>query len=410
MNTPNTKPVPSVGPSIESVTRKTGTERTIACLEALVGFDTTSRDSNLALIEWVERYLAEFGVASQRINNDSGTKANLWATIGPAVDGGIILSGHTDVVPVDGQNWDSDPFTLVRKDDKLYGRGSADMKGFLAAVLAKVPELTKASLSRPVHIAMSYDEEIGCIGVRSLIEKLVRESPRPAACIVGEPTGMEVVVAHKAKRSFRVSVNGKTAHSSLAPFAVNAVEYAARLIVFIREIGKRLQQEGPQDLAFDVAYSTAHTGVIRGGTQLNIVPELCTFDFEFRALPAVDIDALAEEVKHYATSVLEPEMQAIAPDTFIGFETISSFPGLETAPDSDLIGLVKSLAGKNGHTKVAYGTEAGLFSKAEIPTAICGPGHIAQAHKANEFVEVAQLAACDAFLDRLIASCSKAPG
>ena len=397
----------SPAPSIESITSKSGVERTIACLDALVSFDTTSRDSNLALIEWVEDYLAAFGVESQRINDDSGLKANLWATIGPAIDGGIILSGHTDVVPVDGQDWDTDPFILTPQDDKLFGRGTCDMKGFLAAVLAKVPELTKAELTRPVHIAMSYDEEVGCLGVRSLISKVVSETPRPSACIVGEPTGMEVVVAHKTKRSLRVTVNGKAAHSSLAPLAVNAVEYAARLVVFIREIGERLKREGPLDPDFDVAHTTAHTGIIHGGTQLNIVPELCSFDFEFRALPAVDVDALVDEVKAYASDVLEPEMRTVAPETSIAFEALSGFPGLETPPDADLIGLVKSLAGKNHHTKVAYGTEAGLFSQAEIPTAICGPGHIAQAHKPNEFVAVEQLAACDAFLERLAAACSK---
>ncbi len=404
MNAPISRPTV---PSVESVIGTSSRGRTLACLEALVGFDTTSRDSNLALIEWVERYLDALGVESRRINNEDGTKANLWATIGPTIDGGIILSGHTDVVPVDGQDWHTDPFVLTARDDKLYGRGSSDMKGFLAAVLAKVPELTQAKLTRPVHLAFSYDEEVGCLGVRSLIAELKDARPRPSACIVGEPTGMEVVVAHKTKRSLRVTVNGKAAHSSLAPLAVNAVEYAARLVVFIREIGERLRREGPLDPDFDVAHTTAHTGIFNGGTQLNIVPELCSFDFEFRALPSVDVDALVDEVKAYAQEVLEAEMQVIAPETSIHFEAISGFPGLETPPDSDLIGLVKSLAGKNHHTKVAYGTEAGLFSQAEIPTAICGPGHIAQAHKPNEFVEVAQLAACDAFLDRLVAACSK---
>lgn len=409
MNAP-CQPIPpasKVPASVETILAKSGHARTITCLEALVSFDTTSRDSNLALIEWVERYLNAFGIESRRINNEDGTKANLWATIGPAVDGGIILSGHTDVVPVDGQDWDTDPFVLTAHDDKLYGRGSSDMKGFLAAVLAKVPELARADLARPVHIAFSYDEEVGCLGVRSLIAQLKDASPRPSACLVGEPTGMEVVVAHKTKRSLRVTVNGKAAHSSLAPLAVNAVEYAARLVVFIREVGERLKREGPLDPDFDVAHTTAHTGVFNGGTQLNIVPELCVFDFEFRALPAVDVDALVEEVKAYARDVLETEMRAVAPETSIVFEAISGFPGLETPPESDLVGLVKALAGRNRHTKVAYGTEAGLFSEAEIPTVICGPGHIAQAHKPNEFVETAQLAACDDFLDRLVTSCSR---
>lgn len=384
----------------------------VACLEALVGFDTTSRDPNLDLIDWVETYLASFGIASTRIADDSGKKANLWATIGPSVGGGIILSGHSDVVPVDGQDWHSDPFVLTRRQDKLYGRGTADMKGFLAAVLAKVPAMVRADLVRPLHLAVSYDEEVGCIGVRRMIARIAAEaeSLRPAACIVGEPTGMEVVIAHKAKRSLRVTVTGKAAHSSLAPRAVNAVEYAARLIVFIREIGERLRKEGPLDQAFDVPHTTAHTGLIQGGTQLNIVPEHCSFDFEFRALPAVDVDALVEEVKRFAAQQLEPEMRATAPESGIRFEPIAGIPGLDSAPGSDVVALAKFLAGKNSHGKVAFGTEAGLFAEAEIPTVICGPGHIAQAHKPNEFIEDSQLAACGAFLDRLIARCAAEAG
>ncbi len=382
------------------------------CLEALVGFDTTSRDSNLDLIAWVESYLDRFGVASTRITDDSGTKANLWATVGPRGDGGIILSGHSDVVPVDGQDWDSEPFVLTRRDGRLYGRGTSDMKGFLAAVLAKVPAMVAADLRRPLHLAFSYDEEVGCLGVRSMIARIAggELDGRPAACIVGEPTGMEVVIAHKAKRSFRVTVTGKGAHSSLAPQAVNAVEYAALLIVFIRGVGERLRREGPFDQAFDVSHTTAHTGLIQGGTQLNIVPEECFFDFEFRALPSVDIDALVDEVKAYAARSLEPAMQAIAPQCGIRFEPIAGVPGLDSAAESDVVVLAKALAGKNSHAKVAFGTEAGLFAEAEIPTVICGPGHIAQAHKANEFVEENQLAACGVFIDRLIAHCSSVPG
>ncbi len=380
----------------------------VACLETLVGFDTTSRDSNLHLIDWVETYLAGFGITSTRIGDDSGTKANLWATIGPSGGGGIVLSGHSDVVPVDGQDWDSDPFVLTRKDNRLYGCGTADMKGFLAVVLAKVPAMVRADLTRPLHLAISYDEEVGCIGIRRMIARIAAEAKalRPAACVVGEPTGMEVVIAHKAKRSLRVTVTGKAAHSSLAPQAVNAVEYAARLIVFIREIGERLRKEGPLDTAFDVPHTTAHVGLVRGGTQLNIVPESCSFDFEIRALPAVDVDALVEEVKVYAARALEPEMRAIAPESGIDFEPIASIPGLDSEPGSDVVAMAKQLAEKNSHGKVAFGTEAGLFAEAEIPTVICGPGHIAQAHKPNEFIELSQLAACGAFLDRLIARCA----
>jgi acetylornithine deacetylase len=378
---------------------------TTGILEALVGFDTTSRNSNLAIVAWIEDYLDGLGVVHERIADKAGDKANLWATIGPAGTPGYILSGHTDVVPVDGQAWSNDPFRLAARDDRLYGRGAADMKGFLACCLAAVPDMV--DLARPIHLAFSHDEEVGCVGVRGLIAHLGAVGVKPAACFVGEPTSMNVVIGHKSKRSFRVTVRGRTCHSSLAPEGVNAVEYAARLVVEIRAMAERLARAGVRDPLYDVPYTTTHTGVIAGGTALNIVPDTCSFQFEFRALAADDVDALAAEVMAYARDLLEPEMRAVAPEAGIAFEVMSGFPGLDTPPALDLVALTKSLAGRGDHGKVAYGTEAGLFAAAGIPTVVIGPGSIEQAHKADEFIAVSELDACGEFLDRLIAHCQR---
>jgi len=376
-------------------------QRTIEVLEALVGFDTTSRNSNLALVEWVEAYLDRFGVAHERVPDKTGSKANVWATIGPSGMPGTILSGHTDVVPVDGQSWSTDPFRLTERNGRLYGRGATDMKGFDACCLAALPDMVAAPLTRPIHL--SYDEEVGCIGVRGMIARLKRAEMKPAACFVGEPTEMGVVIGHKGKRSFRVTVHGKTCHSSLAPRGVNAVEYAARLIVKIRDISDRLARTGVHDPLYDVPYTTAHTGVVHGGTALNIVPDACTFEFEFRPLATDDVGSLVDEVMADARERLELEMRAVDPAARMVFEQISEFPGLETPASSDVVGFAKRLAGMNEHGKVAFGTEAGLFALAGIPAVVIGPGSIDQAHKSDEYIEVSQLEACSAFLDRLIA-------
>jgi acetylornithine deacetylase len=380
-------------------------QRSIDILAALVGFDTTSRNSNLPLIAWIEDYLDSHGVSHLRVPDETGTKANLWVTVGPPDQPGYILSGHTDVVPVDGQTWASDPFQLSARDGRLYGRGTTDMKGFVACCLAAVPDLAAAPLARPVHLAISYDEEVGCVGVRGLIARLAPAPVKPLACFVGEPTGMDVVIGHKGKRSFRVGVRGHTVHSSLAPQGVNAVEYAARLIVRIREMSERMAREGARDALYDVPHSTGHTGVVHGGTALNIVPDGCSFEFEFRSIAADDPDALAGEVMDFARTVLLPEMTAVAPQSDITFELRSGFPGLDTAPAAEVVVLAKQLAGRNGHAKVAYGTEAGLFDAAGIPTVVIGPGSIDQAHKADEFIAVSELAACGAFIERLAAHC-----
>jgi len=376
-------------------------------LTALVGFDTVSRNSNLDLIAWVERYLDRHGVTHERIYDETGKKSNLWATLGPADVPGYILSGHTDVVPVDDQNWTDSPFKLTERDGKLYGRGSTDMKGYVACCLAAVPDMLNANLKKPLHLAFSYDEEVGCIGARGIVAKLPERPAKPIACFVGEPTGMDVVIGHKAKRSLKVTVHGRTCHSSLAPLGVNAVEYAARVITKIRDISDRMARKGARDELYDVPFTTGHTGYLHGGTALNIVPDIATFEFEFRTIAADKSADLAREVIDYAKTVLEPEMQAVAPEAGIVFEDRSEFAGLNTAENAEVTLLAKQLSGRNSHSKVAYGTEAGLFSDAGVPTIVIGPGLIDQAHKADEFIAITELEKCGVFLDRLIALCAR---
>ena len=386
----------------------TDIQRSIEVLDSLVGFDTTSRNSNLPLIDWVESYLDRCGVTYERIPDQAGVKANIWATIGPADKPGYILSGHSDVVPVDGQAWASDPFRLSRRDGRLYGRGATDMKGFVACCLAAVPDMKARPLKRPIHLAISYDEEVGCIGVQDIIARIKRGAVKPAGCFVGEPSLMAVVVGHKSKRSMRVTVHGHTVHSSLAPHGVNAVEYAARVIVKIRDISERLAREGARDPLYDVPFTTGHTGTVNGGSALNIVPDTCTFEFEFRAIGADDVNALTEEVIAYGRDTLEPAMKAVAPETGITFEGRSGFPGLDTPANEGVVALAKQLAGTNAYSKVAYGTEAGRFSAAGIPSVVIGPGSIDQAHKADEFVAESEVAKCVGFIDRLTAQCAAA--
>lgn len=383
-------------------------ERVVARLSELVAFDTTSRNSNLPLLDYVEDILRPLGFALERYPDETGTKANLWATIGPGDRPGIVLSGHTDVVPVDGQDWDTDPFVLTERDGRLYGRGSCDMKGFLAVCLALAPEMAAAPLARPIHFAFTHDEEVGCVGAHALVRRLASEKGVvPAACFVGEPTSMGVVVGHKGKRSVKVTVRGLTRHSSLAPQGVNAVEFAALLVARIRALADRLAAEGARDGAFDVPHTTAHVGVLTGGTALNIVPDVASILFEVRAIGADDPDALVAEIEDYARRELEPRMRAVDPSAGIDFEIYAGFPGLDTAPDAPVVTLAKRLAGRNDHAKVAYGTEAGLFAQIwQVPTVIVGPGSIAQAHQANEWIARSELEACTAFVERLIADCA----
>ncbi len=379
-------------------------DRIVAILSTLVAFDTTSRNSNLAIIDWIESYLTARGFRCERVYDETGAKANLWASIGPEGVPGYVLSGHTDVVPVDGQDWTSDPFVLREAGGRLYGRGACDMKGFLAACLAAADSMAARPLREPLHLAFSYDEEVGCVGAKRLVERLAGDGVRPQACFVGEPTGMGVVIGHKGKRSVRARIRGRTCHSSLAPEGVNAVHYGALLVAEIDRVAQGFAQAGARDPLFDVPFTTAHAGVLRGGTALNIVPDRCEAVFEVRAVGADDPDAVVAGLIEHARSVLEPRMRAVDPQAGIDFEVYAGFPGLDTPPDAPVVTLAKTLAQRNEHAKVAYGTEAGLFSHiAGIPTVILGPGSIEQAHKADEWIALAQLEACGRFLDRLIA-------
>lgn len=374
----------------------------IEMIRRLVAMDTTSRNSNLEIIDFIADHLERLGVKGRLVHDETGRKANLYATLGPTDKPGIALSGHTDVVPIDGQNWSSDPWTIAERDGRLFGRGTADMKAFLGVMLTKAPEMLRREPTTPIHLIFSYDEEVGCMGVRSLL-KVLRDLPvRPYACIIGEPTDMKVMVGHKGKLSLRCHVHGRECHSSLAPQGVNAIEYAAQVIVRLRNMARRMAAEGPYDQDFDVAHTTIHTGVVRGGTALNIVPKHCSFDFEFRYVPGVDPDALLAEVKGFAETELLPQMKAVAPEAGFTWEPVSAIPGLNMPVDSEIVAFVKSLTGGNSTGKVAFGTEGGLFQEAGIPTVICGPGSIAQAHKPDEFIEIEQIAQCEAFMDRLM--------
>jgi acetylornithine deacetylase len=378
------------------------TTDSIEILRHLVGFDTTSRGSNLALIDFVRERLDRLGIASELVASEDGRKANLYATLGPEGIGGILLSGHTDTVPVDGQDWHSDPFRLFAADDRLYGRGTADMKGFLAVVLALLPELAARQLRIPIHLAFSYDEEVGCLGVRPLIAALAARPDRPVLGIVGEPTLMRPIVGHKGKRSLRCHVEGRESHSALVHRGVNAIEAAAELIARLKAIARRKRDEGPFDPDFEPPYTTINTGVIQGGTALNIVPKACRFDFEFRLLPGEDAAALLAELEDFAERQLLPEMRAVDPAAGIRFDELTAFPGLATPADAEVTQLVAALTGGNAVGKVSFGSEAGLYQEAGISTVLCGPGSIEQAHKPDEFVTRDQLALCERFLRRLV--------
>ena len=370
-------------------------------IERLIAFPTVSRDSNLALIGCIRDYLAGLGVDSQLIYDESGKKANLYATIGPEGERGIMLSGHTDVVPIDGQEWASDPFKATERDGKLYGRGVADMKSFIAVVLASLPAFIKRKLTTPIHLAFSHDEEVGCLGVRSLIAQFDEMPVRPAMCIVGEPTSMQVARGHKGKLSYRCHVRGLESHSALTHRGVNAIENAAEIIGFLRRLGRRIRDDGPFDDGFEPPYTTVHTGVIHGGTQLNIVPRDCRFDFEFRPLPSQDPVPLFESVRAFAETDLLPHMKAVSAHAGIEWQKLSEFAGLDTDEEAEVTRLVKQLTGSNTTGMVAFGTEGGLFSKAGIPTVICGPGSIEQAHKPDEWITLDQIARCETFMERL---------
>jgi acetylornithine deacetylase len=376
-----------------------------AMIERLIGFNTVSRDSNLGLIEWVRDYLHGLGALTRLTHDATGRKANLFATLGDSKKPGLILSGHTDVVPVDGQNWDTDPFQATLRDGKLFARGAADMKGFIGIILAQAPKFVAAlndnRLDAPLHYSLSYDEEVGCIGVRGLIRDLEENHIRPAGCVVGEPTSMQPIIAHKGTHRFRCRVRGREAHSSYVTHGVNAIEYAARLVVFIRQIADRLAQIETRDYGFTVPYSTLSTGVINGGIAANVIPKDCMFQFDMRTLPNTPPDALFQEICTYAQE-LAREMHAVDEKSGIDLEWLSQTAGLAAAESDAIVQWAMQLSRNARVGKVSYGTEAGLFQKMGVPSVICGPGDIAQAHSANEFVTLEQLAQCEKFMDRIL--------
>ena len=369
-------------------------------LARLVAFDTTSYKTNIPLIEFVEEYLRRHGVASQRVPTPDGLKASLFATIGPSGLGGIALSGHTDVVPVTGQAWDSDPFTLVERDGKLYGRGACDMKGFLACVLALVPAYTARAFRVPIHIAFSYDEEVGCTGVRPMIAEFGKMLQMPRMVLVGEPTSMTVVDAHKGPVRWKVSLIGKAAHSSMPHLGVNAITYAGRLLAELERMEQELKSLTP-DNRFDPPYTTLQVTEIAGGTASNIVPVPCSFGWEIRRLPGFDGMELDKRLRAFAAEHCLPEMQRAAPETSIAIDIVNEVPAFLADPKSGIVTLTQKLAQQNDTFAVCYATEASLFQKGGAPSVVIGPGNIAQAHTPNEFVEVAEIEKCLAFLGRV---------
>lgn len=376
-----------------------------AMIERLIAFNTVSRESNLGLIEWVRDYLHKQGAKTRLTHDASGKKANLFATLGESANPGLILSGHTDVVPIDGQDWDSDPFVATERDGKLFARGSADMKGFIGIILAQAPKFVDAlnaqRLDAPLHYALSYDEEVGCLGVRGLIRDLEENNIRPAGCVVGEPTSMQPIIAHKGTHRFRCSVHGREAHSSYVTYGVNAIEYAAKLIVFIRQIAERLARSETRDYGFTVPYSTLSTGMIQGGIAANVVPKDCSFQFDMRTLPQASPQALYDEIRSYAQQ-LAREMQVTDPGSGIDLNWVSQTVGLAAAESDKIVQWAMQLSRNPSVGKVSYGTEAGLFQRMGVPTVICGPGDIAEAHRPNEFVTLEQLGQCEAFMRRIL--------
>ena len=373
-------------------------------LAELVRFDTTSRDGNIPLIKFVEDYLDSWDIPHFRVDYEAGKKTNLFATIGPDIAGGIVLSGHTDVVPVDGQTWASNPFELSERDGRLYGRGTCDMKGFIAVALALVPQFKAANLKTPIHLALSCDEEVGCKGVRPLVAHIRDHMKKPRAVIVGEPTSMQVVNAHKAALTFSTEVTGHEAHSSLTDQGVNAIMVAGELLGEISRIREDLTARGDPSHRFNPPYSTIHVGVIEGGTAKNIIPRKCSFQWETRLLPLADPAEVPSRFEKYAAS-LEPAMKKIAGDAGINNQQTNIVPGLAPEDNSPAEHLALHLAGANRTHAVSYCTEAGLFQQIGIPAIICGPGSIEQAHKPDEYIDISEMQKCEVFMKRLLEHC-----
>lgn len=379
-------------------------EDTKALLGQLVAFPTVSSDSNLNLIAFLAERLEDAGARVQLNHNADGRKANLWATLGPDAPGGIVLSGHTDVVPVDDQDWLRDPFRMVESDARLYGRGTCDMKGFIAAAVAKAPDYAAIAPKRPLHFSFTYDEEIGCLGAQSLAAWLTEHGIRPSLAIIGEPTMMQVVEGHKGCCEYTTHFHGQAGHGSMPDMGVNAVEYAVRYVSRLLELRDELKSRAPQGSRFDPPWTTINTGGLNGGKAHNVIPETASVDWEFRPVQESDFTFVKARIEDYVTNVLLPAMQAVNPNASINTEILGEVAGLEPASVNEARDIVMKLTGSNGADVVPFGTEAGIFASLGMSAVICGPGSIEQAHKPDEFVEVAQLQSCLKMLDGLESS------
>jgi acetylornithine deacetylase len=378
-------------------------DATLEILSDLIGFPTVSADSNLALIDYTADYLGRLGASVHTFRDPDGTKANLFATIGPEVDGGIVLSGHSDVVPVTDQAWSSDPFDMRTADGRVYGRGTCDMKGFIATTLAMAPHYAAAELKRPVHFAFTYDEEVGCLGARALMHELALLPFKPAVCIIGEPTEMRIIEGHKGCCEYTVSFSGLEGHGSQPDLGVNAVEYAVRYVTRLMELREILKRRAPEGSRFDPPWTTVQIGRLSGGVAHNVIPGLAHLDWEMRPVQNGDADFVKREIAAYVKDDLLPAMRAISKDADISTEIIGEVDGLEPVPESEALRIVAELTGANGADLVAFGTEAGLFQKLGISTVVCGPGSIEQAHKPDEFIALDQIDQCLVMLDKLTA-------
>ncbi|MBI6671882.1 acetylornithine deacetylase [Pseudomonas syringae] len=379
--------------------------RALEILKRLIAFDTVSSEPNMALIEYVRELLASKGIESLIVKDETGKKANLFASTGPKDVPGVLLSGHTDVVPAAGQAWTMPPFQATLRDGRIYGRGTCDMKGFIALAIDAMLDAADMTLMRPLQLALSHDEEIGCVGVRRLLDVLHLAPVRPFLCVVGEPTLMQFAVGHKGKASYRTFCRGQEAHSSLAPRAVNAIHLASDFIAELRKSQKQIEQQGARDEGYDIPYSTVHIGRIDGGKALNIVPNLCTLEFEYRNLPGDNPDALLEQLRERA-EVLVREARQLSGVADIEIEVMNEYPALETHPSVEAVRLLHAFAEPGTqHIKVSYGTEGGLFAgRLNVPVVVCGPGSIEQAHKPDEFIDESQMDAGERFLQSLLGS------